>query len=303
MINLCGFISDVEQKAKKNLSDPASMPDSIKILFMLNKLPKTSSVRAKYIKLMQSMQGEKSGLCRRGAPEAAQILSVLNLLEAKFEFPPSAVLEYKDTHKLDEFSNSLPWRQLPDKAAKELCSVFSLLYISDLLTFEEYDYFITEKLFNYADSDTGLIRSGFIDYRTAEPMRYLKGFFIYMMVLEYTHSALRYPARAIDSCIQCYDRGALSEFSLDTAYDSLVWVYSTSRTMRRTGYRYDDCKKRLIEFEGKFAEYIAKMPSDKPGVRASLILLCIAAELQEALPGTIRTERPLNNVLNKIIFF
>lgn len=303
MINLCGFISEVEQKAKKNLSDPTTMPDCIKILFMLNKLPKSTSARSKYIKLLQSLQGEKSGLCKHGVSEAAQILSVLNLLDAKFEFPPSAVLEYKDARKLDEYSNSLPWMQLPDKAAKDFCSVFALLYLSDSLTYEEYDYFITNSLFNYTDADTGFIRSGFIDYHQTEPMRYLKGFFIYMMILEYTHSALRYPARTIDSCIQCYDRGCFEKFNLDNAYDGLVWTYSVSRTMRRTGYRYEDCKKRLLEFEQKFANFIAEMPSNKPGMRAALILLCIAAELQEALPGTIRTEHPLNNVLNKITFF
>lgn len=301
MINLCEFVSEAERMARTHLSESSSITDAIKILFMLNKLPKSYSARTKYVKLLQSMQGERSGLCRQGVPETAQVLSALSLLDAQLEFPPTSVLKYNDARKLDEFSDSLDWHSDPNTAAGELFSAFTLLYCSDLLTYDDVDGFI-QMLYGYTDGDTGLIRSSYIDYHHTSPFFYLEGFFRYLMVLEYTHSPIHYPSRTLDTCIQFYDREYMPKLSTDTAYENLVWVYCISRTMRQTGYRYNDCKKRLAEYEERFAEFIRDTDFSDVNIRALLMLICIAAELQAILPGTIKTSHPLNNVLNKTTF-
>lgn len=303
MINLCGFISELERAAKKHINESAaSVEEAVKILYMIDKLPKSSSARSKYVKLLQSLQGEKSGLCRNGVSETASVLSALSLLDSKFEFQPASILKHKGSEQLESLSNSLPWHDAPTDAAKELCSVFAILYHSDLLTYDEIDSFI-QMLYNDTDGDTGLIRNTYIDYRNTEPLRYLKAFFRYLMILEHTHSPIRYPARTIDTCIQFYDRKYIPKLSCNTSYSSLVWVYCTARTMKYTGYRYDDCKKRLLEFEKEFEEFLPKIKITSSYMSLLFIIACIAAELQSALPGTIKTERPLKNVLDQTTYF
>lgn len=217
----------------------------------LNKLPKSYSARAKYIKILQAGQSEKDGLCEKDLVVTAKALSALRILDSHLTAVPESIQKYKTTEGLEEFSNSLPWQSKPDTASKKFCALFSLLYETNSLTYEELCGFIAA-MHDYTDGDTGLIRSGYIDFHHVKPAKYLIGFLWYLTVLEYTHFPIRYPSRTIDTCIQMYDREYLSKPSIFTAYEWFAWVYCLSRTMRQTGYRYDDCKKRLLEFGEAF---------------------------------------------------
>ncbi len=290
MIDLCGFISEIEHTAKKQMSDVSSVGDASKILFTLDKLPKSYSARAKYIKLLQSASAKEPS-------QAAHTASALDILASHSDYVPDNISKYTT----DKFFSSLPWLKEPDKASMLLCSVFSLLYRTSEFTYDEYEKFINT-MHSFTDGDTGLIRSGFIDYRRTEPMLYMKGFFYYLVILEYTHSPIRYPSRTIDTCIQFYDRGHLPEPCADKLLECLSWVYCTSRTMRQTGYRYNDCKKRLLEFEEKFCKFLTEFDLSKADIHMLLIIMCTVAEMQSALPGTIKTPCPLKNVLNEITF-
>lgn len=280
--------------------------DAVNIMYILNKLPKSYSARSKYIKIIQALQNPDTGLFHNNSDDdyyfTAYCAAALELLNARTLYPIKEMEVLADTKPFMDFVKEQPWSREPQTAAYRTSAVHASLSSCESETFAfKKTYF--NWLWEHTDGDTGLIRRGFIDYRRIQPFLYLAGMFYYVLTLEFEHMPIRYPARTIDTCIQLYDRGLSTGFENDALTEALSWIYCTSRAMRQTDYRFRDCKSRMVKFEKTYTEYVLSLSFESNMELGNLHNLCIAlctiAEFQSALPGTIMTEKPLNNILDK----
>ena len=80
-------------------------------------------------------------------------------------------------------------------------------------------------------------------------------------------------------------------------------VYSLTRAMRQTPYRFEDGKRALEEFAERFIKYLYTVDYENDELFNDLHSLfgtvCCLCELQSALPGKVVTTKPLRLVLDR----
>jgi hypothetical protein len=119
---------------------------------------------------------------------------------------------------------------------------------------------------------------------------------------EYAHQPLRFPARVIDTCLDIRARDPFP-FGNKVSFAEIDWVYCITRSLRQCGHRAAECRAALE----KFADYyvpslLARDPATDEGLNDLHTLfgaLCCLAELQNALPGRLKSEQPLRLVLDR----
>lgn len=81
------------------------------------------------------------------------------------------------------------------------------------------------------------------------------------------------------------------------------WVYCLARSARESGHRVRDARHALAASAKSYVEYLRSLDGDThPGLNDLHMLFgvwCTLAELQNVVPGLIRTTRPLKNVLDR----
>jgi hypothetical protein len=279
--------------------------DAINILYMLDKLPKSYDIRKKYIETIQSLQNPETGFFNENTHDpfhtTAYCITTLKLLDAYPIYPLTNMMKLKDKNVLTDFMENQPWSEDPCLTSHRIAGLYASLETTGNVDNEwQENYF--RWLWNNTDGDTGLIRQGFINYYKIPPFQYLVGSFSYMLNFEYCRLPMRFPARMIDTCIQFYDNNVNSTLGNKISFEELNWVYCINRSMRQTDYRYKDCKERLKKFEDSYSEYLLgldfKTNDELNDLHLLFGTLCTIAELQSALPGTIKTEKPLRLVMD-----
>jgi hypothetical protein len=90
---------------------------------------------------------------------------------------------------------------------------------------------------------------------------------------------------------------------LGVRFNEIDWVYCLNRAGRRSGHRFAETQKTLQGFSDRYIPFLNSLDAtthDGLNDLHSLFgTMCALAELQQALPGTILTERPLRLVLDR----
>ena len=81
------------------------------------------------------------------------------------------------------------------------------------------------------------------------------------------------------------------------------WVFAMNRASRQTPHRFAEVKDLLWDMAQEFLPWLMSLDESSHDMFNDLHMLfgavCAAAELQLALPGLIRTDVPLKNVLDR----
>ncbi|WP_154792123.1 hypothetical protein [Occultella kanbiaonis] len=115
--------------------------------------------------------------------------------------------------------------------------------------------------------------------------------------------AIPHPERVVDSCLQILREGAVRIGLDDVTFKEVDWAYCAHRSLRQSGHRRTEVTAGLRELAGRLytrlnsPEYRASRTYDD--LHLAFGALCAVAELQLALPGEIRTPRPLRLVLDR----
>lgn len=283
-----------------------SCADAVNILYTLNKLPERHSERIKLAQAIQALQNPQTGLFSEGTHDpfhtTAHCIAALELLDAHLLHPLTDMLPLTEHDKLMEFMEKQPWEEEPCLTSHRVAALYAALVINGDADDEWQDAYF-KWLWDNTDENTGLLRTGHIDYGKTQPFQYLVGTFHYMFNFEYKHLPMNYPKPMIDTCIQFYDDSVNPTFGKKAAFEEMDWIYCINRAMRQTDYRYKDCKERLKRFEKEYSDYLLSLDfktDDNLGDLHQLFgTLCGIAEMQSALPGTIRTDKPLRLVLDR----
>lgn len=285
-------------------ANPYGCADAANILYTLNYFPQEPAVRQTWIDVLKSFQDPKTGLFHEGSHHiyhtTAHCVAALELFDAMPKYPLTELKKFLDIQELEKMLNGIDWLHV-GKCAHAGAGIYAALVITNTAdeTWQN-SYF---RLFNDTCSpETGLwAEEPTVNFPVWNQMG---DAFHYLFNYEHHHEPFPYPDKLIDSCLDMYQNRKVHErFGKWFHFVEIDWVYCLNRASRQTCHRYDEVKATLLDFAEKYLAYLFSVdwPKD-PGANDVHLLFgvcCCLAELQQALPGLLRSAKPLRLVLDR----
>jgi hypothetical protein len=288
--------------------NPYGCADAANILYTIGRFPRSPEERRGWVETLQDLQDPDDGLFHEATHHpihtTAHCLAALELFDAGPRQPLTGLGKLLDPDATERFLDELDWRDKPWTESHRGAGLWASLLLSGEAAPEWQERYFAW-LWEEADPRTGLFRRGCIP----EPpdgdillFPHLAGTFHYLFNLQHARRPLRYPQALIDTCLDI-QRRELFPLSSFVGFAEIDWVYCVTRSLRQSGHRFEECRKALLAFAERHAEFLNGLdPATDEGLNDLHSLfgtLCALAELQQALPGVIRTERPLRLVLDR----
>ncbi len=298
--------------------------DALNILYTIGEFECDEETRLARIEVLRSFQNKDSGMYTEKTHNTihttAHCTAALELMDARPLYPISALHSHVESKKaLAAFMESIDWSS-PWPESHKGAGIYAALVNSGEMTREiEDDYF--DWLWENTDPVSGFWINGYADkaaYSVEDKQfgkgtptamyTYMAGGFHYMFNHEYARRPLRYPDKIIDTCLKLYCDGGLREnFGKTVGFLEVDWVYCINRSSRQTPHRFAEVKEAIYNFANTFTDYLKNLVESgeyKTHERFNDLhmlfgAVCCLAELQEALPGVIVTEKPMRLVLNR----
>ncbi len=291
--------------------------DAANTLYMIGRFPAEAGERADWVRHLQAFQHEDTGLFVEATHHTfhttAHCIAALELFEAGPLYPLKAMQPLLDKDALYDFLDKLDWAEGPWTASHQGAGVFAAMVLAGEAPEEWQDWYF-DWLYENADPATGFWRKDVVKpIRKADsfapPLEvpsvfpHLASTFHYLFNHEYAHRPLHYPERMIDTCIDIYRRRDWKTLGHAVSFSEVDWVYCLTRSLRQCGYRFEDAKQALRDFAAEYIPYLASLdPETDDGLNDLHRLfgaVCCLAELQAALPGELRSKKPLKLVLDR----
>ena len=283
--------------------------DAANILYSIGAFPSDPKERQAFIKVLQEMQDEETGLFNEKTHHAfhttAHCSAALELFDSK-PLHKCKVLEKYTTkeglYKLleEEIDWTNPW-----DASHMGAGILPSLSNTDMTTLEWKNWYF-DWMWEHTDKETGFITMGKCDEKI--PLYgYMAGSFHYFFNHESEHRPMRYPEKVIDSCLYLMRLG--DSTPLNAGMKSFIGfididvIYCLTRAMRQTPHRFYEAKAELEDYAEKYLNMFYSLNCEKDKYFNDLHSLfgavCCLCELQSALPGKIITSKPLKLVLDR----
>lgn len=266
----------------------------------------------------------------------AHCLGALQLFDAKPKYPIKGLHKYyskaalidlleardkgeelqskaNSVHNVEEWLARLNWTHNPWTFSHLGAGVYAALVNAGEMT-EEFQNNYFEWFWENTDEVTGFFGKGYADkavytndwdFSKPTPIYvYMAAGFHYLFNHEYAKMPLRYPDKMIDSCIKMYREDTVSKsFCKAIGFIDIDWLFCITRASRQTPHRYAEVRECIEDFAKRFISYLSSLDYDTHDgfndLHALFGTVCALAELQNALPGMIITEKPMRLVLDR----
>ena len=289
--------------------NPYGCADAANILYSIGQFPAAAAERQAWVETLQSMQNPTSGMFHETTHHpihtTAHCLAALELFEARPLRPLRALAELHGSNELIDFLEHLNWRDNPWNESHRGAGIYAALTLAGEVNLEWQDLYFAW-LWEEADPHTGFWRKehlGLLSHSgTLSVFPHLAGSFHYLFNHEYAHRPLRYPAAMVDTCLALFYEGDFP-IGLHISFAEIDWVYCLTRALRQSGHRFKETRQALYEFAARYMEFLLGIDPQRDDAFNDLHLLfgmvCCLAELQQAIPGLLRVQRPLKLVLDR----
>jgi hypothetical protein len=287
--------------------NPYGCAAAANILYTVGCFPRSLHERQMWVATLQGLQSPGSGFFHESTHHeihtTAHCVAALELFDALPGHSLQGLYRYRDTTAMRHFLETLDWQQAPWSESHKGAGLYAAMVLAGEVSAEWEDHYFTW-LWENTDPQTGFVRKGCVspvgNPRSLFP--HLAGTFHYLFNQEYACRPLRHPEKMVDTCLKLFgDRS----FPLGkrVGFAEIDWVFCLTRSLRQCGHRYGDCQSALAKFAGEYVPFLLRLdPETDDGLNDLHLLfgaLCCLAELQYALPGQIKTERPLRLVLDR----
>lgn len=293
-----------DTKGSRNLgSTPYGCANAVNILYTIGALPDAFEDRQAFVQVLQSFQEKENGLfVNPGNYEThttAFVSGALALLGAKPLYQAEGFKQYINKDALCAFMERIDWAENPWLGSHLGAGIYASMVLTGTADDAWEDHYFAWLDAN-ADPATGLWRRGSLV--GAPRFHYLAATFHYVFSYEHAKRALPYPAALLDTCIQAYRDGACIDFSREVGWADIDFAYLVARVQRRAGCRFEETQKILREIADGLINQLLQMDpltsETLNDLNTLFAIVCVLAVLQDALPGYIRTSRPLKLVLD-----
>jgi len=284
--------------------------DAAAIRYSLSLPPHGNDERQACIRVLQSLQESSTGFFRETPGKeihtTAFCAAALDFFDEKPLYPVSALFPYRDPDKMDHFLDDLNWHNDPWNESHKGAGIYACLVLTGAVTQDWEDRYF-RWLYDHTDAGTGFICKGHPANVRSGPTNsmfpHLASTFHYLFNVEYAHRPIRYPEALIDACLDIYNHRDAFPFGEGVGFAEVDWVYCLNRALRQCGHRFHDVQRALLSFTEEYVPFLTGLdPESHAGLNDLHCLfgaVCGLAELQMALPGVLRTERPLRQVLDR----
>ena len=280
--------------------------DAANIRYTLGDMPLEEEERRACVQILQNFQNPETGMFKEPTHVVmhgtAHCSAALELFDARPLYPMKDLEQYQTVEGMISLLESLPWYESPNGHTG--AGMFSATIIMRKATYEwKKAYF--DWLDAHVDPEMGFGMAGFLQVENSAPVwRHLNDWFHYLFNYHFARRPFPYAAQLVDSCIRLYREGGLREtFGKMKDFSEIDWVFALNRASWQTGHRYAERTEVLMEFAEKYIGYLESVDTDADPSWNDLHLLfgmvCALSELQLALPGVIRSEYPLRQVLDR----
>lgn len=278
--------------------------DAANILYTLGQLPGDPVLRHAHVTTLQGLQDPKTGHfpepTHHDIHTTAHCVAALELFDAKPLHPLHELLPYRDIQTFFDWMEREDWLHL-GRMAHVGAGLFAALVLTEAVDLRWVkDYF--DWFDRHCDPDSGLWRKLPADK-----------FPLYMQVGDAFHYLFNYahfrkpfphPEALIDTCLEMPHNGTLPEnFAKQFHFIEMDWAYCLNRASRQTPHRFYEVKEVLRQLAETMVAFLSNVDWETNDGANDLHLLfgttCCLAELQQALPGEILSEKPLRLVLDR----
>jgi hypothetical protein len=290
--------------------NPYGCADAANLLYTLGCFPEHLDDRQGFINVLQDLQDPASGLYTEPTHHAyhctAHCIAALELFDQRPLHRLTALEPLLERAGLERFLDGLDWLRNPWNMSHRGAGVFAAVVLTRADPPNWQDWYF-DWLRGQADPDSGFWRKGCVPPaappQAAPVFHHLAGSFHYLFNHEYARQPLPFPERMIDTCLEIRRQNLWPSLGQAIGFAEIDWVYCITRALRQCGWRFGDCQTALRDFAGQYTAFLLKLDAAQDPACDDLHSLfgscCALAELQQALPGLIRTERPLKLVLDR----
>ncbi len=298
--------SDANQSRDLGLN-PYGVADAANLLYTIGHFPSEPTARASWIEILRGLQETESGLYREGTHHSfhttAHCLAALELFDARPLHALKAMESLEREPALTAFLEGLNWAEQPWGQSHQGAGLYAARVIAREAT-PQWENWYFDWLWREADSQTGLWRRGCVSHATPRGIfPHLAGSFHYLFNHEHAHRPLRYPAQLVDFCLELYRENWWPSLGRAVGFAEIDWVYCLTRALRQSGHRFDESQATLREFAAGYVAFLDGLDKRTDEGWNDLHQLfgafCCLAELQQALPGELRSDIPLKLVLDR----
>ncbi len=299
------------QNAKGNReldSSPYGCADAANILYTINRFPRDLEERTQWVKALQSFQDAQTGLFHESTHTpyhtTAHCIASLELFDAAPLHPLTEMHQHLPKGKLEAFLDGLDWVKNPWGDSHKGAGLYASMVLTGEGNGAWYQRYF-QWLWDNADPEIGFWKQGAAQQAdSARLFEFMAGGFHYLFNLEYANMPLRYPEKVIDCCLEMYDTdNILPYMGKQCSFIDIDWVFCLTRASRQTPHRHEEVKEHLRHLWRICLDFWRNVDWDKNESVNDLHTLfgevCALAELQQALPGEIITDRPLRLVLDR----
>lgn len=295
--------------------NPYGSADAANLLYTLGRFPRQPAERAAWVDALRDFQAPVTGSERASGGlfhepthhplhTTAHCLGALELFDAGPRHPLAALAPLAaDPAATEAFLDGLDWTGAPWQESHRGAGLYAALVLADAV-----DAAWVERFFAWlareCDAATGLWRAGCVPRPEGLDLRFphLAGSFHYLFCLEHGRRAHPFPSALVDTCLELRATRAFP-FASSVGFAELDWIYCLHRAARQSGHRLSEARQALRELGCAYLEFLTSLdPDTDPGLddlHALLGAACALAELQAALPGEVRSDRPLRLVLDR----
>lgn len=296
--------------------NPYGCADAANILYTIGYFPQSPAERQSWVATLRDLQNQQDGLfyevTHHPIHTTAHCIAALELFDAMPAHPLSGLSQYKDPSAMEAFLDQLDWRNNPWRESHRGAGLYASLVLAGEVTTEWQDRYFAW-LYDHADPATGFVRKDHIGPVPHPPIivphlppsifPHLAGSFHYLFNQQYARVPLRYPSAMVDTCLDIY-RSREFPLAVNVGFAEIDWVFCLTRSLRQSGgHRNAECYEALITFTDQYVPFLLGLnPNSDEGLNDLHLLfgaMCCLAELQTALPGQLKTERPLKLVLDR----
>lgn len=288
--------------------NPYGCADAANLLYTLGRFPRDPAERAAWVAALQAWQEADTGMFREPTHHpihtTALCVAALELFDAGPLHPLAELAPLRDPEALGRFLDGLDWRGQPWTESHRGAGVYAALVLTGEVALAWEDAYFTW-LARACDPVTGLWRRGCLPVGPNAAtwcFPHLAGTFHYLFNLEYARRPHPHPSALVDTCLAIRAREGFP-FAQHVGFAEIDWIYCLHRAARQSSHLLADARAELRDFAREYVAFLMSLdPETHPGLddlHALFGAACALAELQAALPGEIRTDRPLRLVLDR----
>ena len=281
--------------------------DVANIRYMIGDLPRNEQERMACVKVLQDFQDPDTGLFFEGTHHAlhctAHCTAALELFDVRPRYAMPGIDPYRTPEGLCKLLEGLRWIENPWPQAHEGAGIFATMILTGAATPEWQDTYFNW-LDRHTDPEHGMSVAGTIQTGKAPKFHHLNGWFHYLFNYSFARRPFPQVEKLIDSCIDMYKNRQLAEdFGHRVGFSEIDWVFTLNRAISQSGYRFAEGKSLLREFAAEFVQFLNECDMHTHDQWNDMHMLfgavCALAELQIALPGELRSDYPLRQVLDR----